>query len=205
MYVIGEDKHNTFIKIRTRFAANLKFEIWQVVYDIPQKQATLFETFQEVVTAYNEILNRVKQIDFETNYALLDILNEKKGFDKIDFARNLKIYKLTPQLLDNNGFKKEAILDVADEKNFEEKSAYNYYNLSKLYFSQFLLCYEKCNNINVKENKNLNLALEYIDKAIELNPNIALYYDARSEILDLLGYSDESLKDSFMASTLKDK
>ena len=106
MYVIGEDKHNTFIEIYTGFTANLKFEIWKVVYDIPQKQATLFRTFQEVVTAYNEILNRVKQIDFETNYALLDMLNDKKGFDKIDFIRNLNSNVYAEEDNDTSSFNK---------------------------------------------------------------------------------------------------
>lgn len=205
MYVIGEDKHNTFIEVHTKFTNNLKFEIWGVVYDVPQEQATVFKTFQEAISAYGEILLQSKKIYFDTNYALLDIVNEKNGFDQNEFAQSLRIYKLTPQLLDNSALEREAVLNVADEKNFEEKCAYNYYILSNVHFIQFSLCYDNNNNINIKENKDLNLALKYIDKAIELMPNVSLYYSSRSEILDLLGYRNEALKDSFTAETLKNK
>ena len=127
--------------------------------------------------------------------------------DSLEEAQDI-LYKMLKSMGldvgDLNGFEVPED-DEEDDKEVEEYNAYNYYNLCKLYFNKFLLCYEKCNNINVKENKNLNLALENIDKAIELKPDIALYYDTRSEILNIIGYSNESLKDSFMASTLKDK
>lgn len=205
MYVIGENKNNTFIEVHTRFTDKLKYEIWRVIYDVSQEQATVFKTFQEAISTYREILLRAKEICFDTKFGLLNIVNNKNGFDKHKFIQSLKIYKLTPQLLSSNALEEEVVLNVAGENDFEEKCAYNYYVLSEVHFIKFVLCYDKNNNINIKENKDLKLALKYIDTAIKLMPNISLYYSSRSEILDLLGYRNEALKDAFMAATLKEK
>lgn len=100
---------------------------------------------------------------------------------------------------------KEKIQKLLEEKENSEleekmkKEAEQYCELCRSYFF-------KCDleNLNASKNKELiELALENIDKAIELNPSCADYYDTRSLILSLVGYDNEALRNAFIASTLR--
>lgn len=74
------------------------------------------------------------------------------------------------------------------------------------YYELCRSCFLKCDleNLNTPKNKELiELALENIDKAVELNPSCADYYDTRSLILSFAGYENEALRDAFIASTLR--
>lgn len=80
-----------------------------------------------------------------------------------------------------------------------KKEAEQYCELCRSYFF-------KCDleNLNASKNKELiELAQENIDKAIELNPSCADYYDISSQLLSLAGYDNEALRNAFIASMLR--
>ena len=99
---------------------------------------------------------------------------------------------------------KEKIQKLLEEKENSEleekmkKEAEQYYELCLSYFFKCVL------EENTSKNKELiELALENIDKAIELNPSCADYYDIRSQLLSLAGYNNEALRNAFIASMLR--
>lgn len=68
-------------------------------YDCFEEDATIFRSLDKVQETFNEIQNGIDEIDFENITILGNLIDKDEGFDKVDYAQQLKIYELVPQLV----------------------------------------------------------------------------------------------------------
>ena len=103
-YVIGRADCTSFIQVEyvTRIdtrTLRMWCEIEKVFYDCPLQEATIINpSYDKAKKVLNEIQNRISEIDFSNTLIIDQIIDKKKGFDKVAYAEELKIYKLVPTL-----------------------------------------------------------------------------------------------------------
>ena len=102
MYVIGKNDY-TFVKIKFETIWDGYGRVWnkvaKVFYDCFEEDATIFRSLDKVQETFNEIQNGIDEIDFENITILGNLIDKDEGFDKVDYAKQLKIYELVPQLV----------------------------------------------------------------------------------------------------------
>lgn len=102
MYVIGKTKHN-FIRIQLRSMMddmyNIYDAIYHVVYDCDVNEATLINDYDKANQILDEIQNRIDEINFSNINIVGQVIDEREGFNKVDYAKELKIFKLVPTLV----------------------------------------------------------------------------------------------------------
>lgn len=103
-YVIGVTDYN-FVQIKfcTMWDGMGKLwdEIEKVSYDCFFEDATIISGYDEAKEILSEIQNRISEIDFCNISILGQILDEEKEFDKVEYAKKLKIFKLVPTLIED--------------------------------------------------------------------------------------------------------
>lgn len=99
MYVIGKNEYE-FIEITyqpTMYdGKNYWKEIHCLEYDAPLNQATIIINYEDAEEILKEIQDNAENIKFTNNNIIDDILDKKHSFDKISYSKELKIYKLSP-------------------------------------------------------------------------------------------------------------
>ena len=103
-YVIGETDYSfAQIKFCTMWNGGGKLwnEIEKVSYDCFFEEATIINSYDEAKKILNEIQNRISEIDFSNISILGQIIDEEKEFDKVSYAKKLKIYRLIPTLVED--------------------------------------------------------------------------------------------------------
>lgn len=103
-YVIGKTDYN-FIQIKFCTMLDSDFKMWdeveKVFYDCFFEEATIINGYDEAKEILNEIQNRISEIDFSNISILGQIIDEEKEFDKVNYAKKLKIYRLIPTLVED--------------------------------------------------------------------------------------------------------
>lgn len=103
-YVIGESNFS-FVQIKSSamWDGDRRFwnEIYKVLYDCNIEEATIINSHEEAKKALNEIQSRTSEINFDNVSVIGQILDEGRNFDKFDFAKKLKIYRLVPTLVED--------------------------------------------------------------------------------------------------------
>lgn len=106
MYVIGKTNKN-FIRIKMRSMLddmyNIYDEIYHVVYDCRLEEATIVDDYDEAKQILDEIQNRIDEIDFSNICFVGQLIDEEDGFNKVDYANELKIFQLIPTLVNDFG------------------------------------------------------------------------------------------------------
>lgn len=102
-YVIGKSKCN-FIQIKLRsmldYMYNIYDEIDKVVYDCNLEEATIINDYDEAKEILDEIQSRIAEIDFDNISIIGQIIDNEKEFNKVEYAKKLKIFKLVPTLVE---------------------------------------------------------------------------------------------------------
>lgn len=103
-YVIGETDYS-FIQIKSCTmwdgGGKLWSEIEKVSYNCFFEEATIINSREEANKVLNEIQDRTSVIDFDNVSVIGQILDDGRNFDKYDFVKKLKIYKLVPTLVED--------------------------------------------------------------------------------------------------------
>lgn len=103
-YVIGKTNYNFIqIKFNTMWDGMSKLwnEIGKVTYDCSLEEATVINGYNEAKEILNEIQNRISEINFN-NISIIDqIIDNEKEFNKVEYAKKLKIFKLVPTLVED--------------------------------------------------------------------------------------------------------
>lgn len=102
MYVIGKTNRNLIrIKFRSMLddMYNIYDEIYHVVYDCSLEEATIVNDYDEAKQLLDEIQSRVGEINFSNISIVGQVIDEREGFNKVDYAKELKIFKLVPTLV----------------------------------------------------------------------------------------------------------
>ena len=103
-YVIGITDYN-FIQIEFCALWDGKGKLWteveKVSYDCTFEEATIIDGYNEVKEILNEIQNRIFEIDFSNISILGQLIDEKREFDKVEYAKKLKIFRLVPTLVED--------------------------------------------------------------------------------------------------------
>ena len=104
LYVIGESNYS-FIQIRssTMWDGYNKFwnEVDGIQYDCSIQEATIINGYEETKKILREIQDRVSEIDFTNISVIGQLIDEKKAFNKSDYAEKLKIFRLVPTLVND--------------------------------------------------------------------------------------------------------
>ena len=104
MYVIGKT-NKSFIRIKLRTMLddmyNIDDEIYHVVYDCRLEAATIVDDYDEAKQILDEIQNRIDEINFSNICFVGQLVDEEDGFNKVDYAKELKIFSLVPTLVDD--------------------------------------------------------------------------------------------------------
>lgn len=102
-YVIGETNFS-FIQIKSCTMwdghRNMWNEIHKVSYDCNIEEATIINSHDKARELLSEIQNRVSEIDFSNISIIGEILDEGREFDKADYVKKLKIFRLVPTLVE---------------------------------------------------------------------------------------------------------
>lgn len=107
MYVIGKT-NKSFIRIKLRTMLDDMYdmydvydEIYKVVYDCDMNHATLIDDYDEANEILDEIHSRIGEIKFYNMSTIGQAIDEEKGFNKVDYAQELKIFQLIPTLVND--------------------------------------------------------------------------------------------------------
>lgn len=104
LYVIGESNYS-FIQIRssTMWDGYNKFwnEVDGIQYDCSIQEATIIYGHDEAKKILREIQDRVSEIDFTNISVIGQLIDEEKAFNKSDYAKKLKIFRLVPTLVND--------------------------------------------------------------------------------------------------------
>ena len=99
LYVIGETDYN-FIRIEYETmwdgGANLWNEVKRVEYGCFIESATIINGHDRAKEVLEEIQNRISEIRFSDICLVGQIIAERNGFDKVAYAKRLKIFELVP-------------------------------------------------------------------------------------------------------------
>jgi hypothetical protein len=103
-YVIGESNFS-FVQIESSAMWDGYNRYWneihKVWYDCNIEEATIINSHDEARKVLNEIQSRTSEINFDNVSVIGQILDERRNFDKFDFAQKLKIYRLVPTLVED--------------------------------------------------------------------------------------------------------
>ena len=103
-YVIGITDFD-FIQIKsyTMWDGNGKLwdEIHKVSYDCMIEDATIINSYDEAKEIVDEIQNRISEIEFSNISIIGQLLDEEREFNKVDYAKELKIFRLVPMLVED--------------------------------------------------------------------------------------------------------
>ena len=104
LYVIGESNYS-FIQIRSSTMWDSHNKLWNQVdgiqYGCSIQEATIIDGYDEAKKILREIQDRVSEIDFTNISVIGQLIDEKKAFNKSDYAKKLKISRLVPTLVDD--------------------------------------------------------------------------------------------------------
>lgn len=102
-YVIGKTDCN-FIQIKFNAMwdgmSKLWDEIGRVRYDCSLEEATVINGYNEAKEILSEIQNRISEIDFDNISIIGQIIDNEKKFNKVEYAKKLKIFELVPTLVE---------------------------------------------------------------------------------------------------------
>ena len=104
LYVIGITSHNLIkIKFDTMWDGRslLWDEVSRVKYECSLDEATTIDNYDEAKEILNEIQNRISKIAFDNISIIGQIIDNDKGFNKVEYAKKLKIFKLVPTLVED--------------------------------------------------------------------------------------------------------
>lgn len=99
LYVIGITNRNLIkIEFETMWdgMSLLWDEVRRVKYECYLEEATIINNYDEAEEILNEIQNRIAEIDFDNISIIGQIIDNEKGFNKFEYAKKLKIFKLVP-------------------------------------------------------------------------------------------------------------
>lgn len=103
-YVIGETNYD-FIQIKSCTMWDGHGKMWNAIhkvsYDCCLEEATIINSHEKAKKILNEIQNRVDEIDFSNISIIGEILDEGSEFDKTDYVKKLKIFRLVPILVED--------------------------------------------------------------------------------------------------------
>lgn len=103
-YVIGISICD-FIQIRSRTiwdgSGKLWDEIWKVSHDCLFEDATIINSYERAKEIVAEIQNRINEIEFSNISILGELIDEEREFNKVDYANELKIFRLVPTLVED--------------------------------------------------------------------------------------------------------
>lgn len=105
LYVIGENNYS-FVQIREYTMwdsdGNCRDEIVEIRYNCSMEEATItVGGYEEAKKILREIQDRVSEIDFTNISVIGQLIDEKKAFNKSDYVKKLKIFRLVPTLVDD--------------------------------------------------------------------------------------------------------
>lgn len=104
MYVIGIDDCRLIKVIRFDTLYDGK-NIWQdprsVEYDALLDEATIFNDHEQAKRILDCIKSNAEHITFNNNNIVGNILDKDGGFDKLSYAKELKLFELVPVLTDD--------------------------------------------------------------------------------------------------------
>ena len=99
MYVLGKSDYD-FIKITRNNTLydghNLWNEVRSLEYGAPLYQATITPNYEDAQKLLEEIQNNVEKIKFANDNIIGEIIDKENSFDKVAYAKELKIYELIP-------------------------------------------------------------------------------------------------------------
>ena len=102
-YVIGKTDYNFIqIKFSTMWDGMSKLwdEIDRVRYDCSLEEATVINGCNEAKEILSEIQNRISEIDFDNISIIGQIIDNEEKFNKVEYAKKLKIFELVPTLVE---------------------------------------------------------------------------------------------------------
>lgn len=103
-YVIGANVCD-FIQIKHRTmwdgGRNIWNEINKVSHNCLIEDATIINSHDEAKKIVNEIQNRINEIEFSNISIIGQLIDEEREFNKIDYAKELKIFRLVPTLVED--------------------------------------------------------------------------------------------------------
>ena len=103
-YVIGANVCD-FIQIKHRTmwdgGENIWNEINKVSHNCLIEEATIINSHDEAKKIVNEIKNRINEIEFDNISIIGQLIDEDRGFDKVDYAKELRIFRLVPTLVED--------------------------------------------------------------------------------------------------------
>lgn len=99
MYVIGKNDYD-FIEITDQPLMTDGEKYWNPIlgleYETPLNRATIIVDYEGAKEILKEIQNNAENIEFTNSSIIGQILDKEHSFDKIGYSKELKIYKLTP-------------------------------------------------------------------------------------------------------------
>lgn len=106
MYVIGVSDWR-LIKIIKMDALYNGEDMWSEVKSIEydtslSDQATIFPDIEIAKETLEYIKNNAKNIQFTNNNFVAQVLDEDNGFDKMSYAKELKLFELVPVLFNED-------------------------------------------------------------------------------------------------------
>lgn len=90
-----------YIRTMYDFKGNLWSEIGEVLYDCLIEDATIINSYDEAKEIVDEIQGRINEIEFSNISIIDEILDEGREFDKVDYVKKLKIFRLVPTLVED--------------------------------------------------------------------------------------------------------
>lgn len=106
MYVIGVSDWRLIKIIKMDALYNGKdmwSEVKSIEYDTSlSDQATIFPDIEIAKETLEYIKNNTKNIQFTNNNFVAQVLDEDNGFDKMSYAKELKLFELVPVLFNED-------------------------------------------------------------------------------------------------------
>jgi hypothetical protein len=75
-------------------------EIDRVSYDCLCEDATIINSYERAKEIVDEIQSRINEIEFSNISIIGQLIDEEREFNKVDYAKELKIFRLVPTLVE---------------------------------------------------------------------------------------------------------
>ena len=103
MYVIGINDYNLIKLIKIETNNDMLTVIKTIEYDITSvDEATVFPDIKIAKKFLEKIKNNVENIEFENENVFGQIFDKDNGFDKLSYAKELKLFELVPVLFNED-------------------------------------------------------------------------------------------------------
>lgn len=103
-YVIGKADYN-FVEIEFQTLWDGMGKVWteihKVLYDCDIEDATIINSYDDAKKILNDIQSRISEIDFSNISIIGQLIDDEHGFSKDDYAKQLKIFRLVPTLVED--------------------------------------------------------------------------------------------------------